>query len=481
MLLAYHFELKINNRLATILGCLTYAASKLFNIGNYERNEFQVLGFKKMPNWYEQKKRLKDSIWYKSLPSQSSQDVLSRLDEAWSSYSALRRKWLDKKDRGLLKDNDGEPNPPKYKKNREHTNVKYLNNSFKVIGKKIRFMIPKSLKKYLKEKHHVGDEFFYINLKNEFETIKQVEFSYIEKNRYKVYIIYEKEAPKQREDNKRYISIDIGAKNLLTIYDNNGSSFIIGSQSILNTNYYFSKKIAYFQSLLDKCYPNHKKGETSKRIKHLFELKKKRINLILHKATRRVIDYCLSHNITKIIVGDLSGLLSSKKDFINGNKKHHFNQTIRSICYRKIYHNLSYKSIMNGFELIKVDESYSSSCSPLSPTVSREYSSKDFRVYRGLFKVDNNVYNADSVGAFNIMRLYRQTNSLDFNMPLKGLSNPRRECIPVTDQFLDEDYINWNGKSGNVGISGRNYPSGYELELFVTQSITKILSKSIVE
>ena len=97
----------------------------------------------------------------------------------------------------------------------------------------------------------------------------------MDKNRYKVYIIYEEDIKPLKEDNKHYISIDIGTKNLLTVYDNNGSSFIVSGQSLLNINYYFSKRIAYYQSNYDKCYPHHKKGVSTNRIKHLYELKKK--------------------------------------------------------------------------------------------------------------------------------------------------------------------------------------------------------------
>ena len=96
-------------------------------------------------------------------------------------------------------------------------------------------------------------------------------------------------------------------------------------------------------------------------------------------------------------------------------------------------------------------------------------------------KCHNYIFNADSVGAYNIMRVYRQISGNKFETPLKGLSNPTREYIPVTDQFLNEDYINWNGKAGNVGISGRNYPTGYELVELINQSITKMLGNSIAE
>ena len=303
----------------------------------------------------------------------------------------------------------------------------------------------------------------------------------MDKNRYKVYIIYEEDTKPSKEDNKHYISIDIGTKNLLTVYDNNGYSFIVSGQSLLNINYYFSKRIAYYQSNYDKCYPHHKKGVSTNRIKHLYELKNKRINLILHRASRYIVNYCNNHDISKVIIGDVIGILHQKKEFNSNKDKHRYNQNIRAICFARIYEYLSYKLKQVGIELVIIDEAYSSGCSPKSLTVSKKYYDKTKRKHRGLFVDDNDIYNADAVGAYNIMRLFRQEAHYYFPIPLKGLSNPRREYIPVTDQFLNEDYINWNGKAGNVGISGRNYPDGYILEDIIHQYITQMLGYSIAE
>ena len=481
MLLTYQFELTTNDKESIILGHLCYAASKLFNVGNYERKEYKSLGFEKMPDWYDQKKRLKDNIWYKSLPSQTSQDVLARLDESWKSYFVLHQKWEHKKMCNSLKETDGEPQPPYYKKGGTHTNIKYLSNGFKVMDNMIRLSIPKALKAHLKDKYQITEEFFYIKLKKSFHIIKQIEFSYINKNKYKVSVIYEQDNKPLKSDNKHYISIDIGANNLLTVYDNKGSSFIVSGQSILNTSYYFSKTIACYQSKFDKCYPNHKKGETTKRIKHLYKTKNKRINLILHRVSKYILDYCLTHDISKVIIGDLSGMLTSKKEFVNNKEKHRYNQNIRSICFSRIYEMLSYKLKLEGIQLIKQNESYSSGVSPKALRVSKDYYNKRQRKHRGLFKDGDDIYNADAVGAFNIMRLYRQEVHTYFPIPLKGLSNPKREYIPVTDQFLNEDYQNWNGKAGNVGISGRNYPIGDELIKSINQFMTKMLGNSIAE
>ena len=356
MLLTYQFELKVNNRLGIILGHLTYAASKLFNVGNYERKEYRTLGFESLPNWYEQKKRLKDDIWYKSLPSQTSQEILAILDRSWKSYLTLHHKWEKKNKDAPFKERKDEPQPPYYKKDGHHMNISYLSNGFKITDDKIRFSIPKRLKEHLKNKYRIDDSFFYIKLKRSFKNIRQIEFSYVDKDKYKVYIIYEKDTKPLVIDNKHYISIDIGVRNLLSVYDNNGSSFIVSGSSILNTNYYFSKKIAYYQSLFDKNNPTHKKGETTKRIKQLFEKKNKRIKLILHRATKEVVDYCLFHRVSKVIIGDLSGLLDSEKDFVDNKEKHRYNQNIRAINYSKIYQLLDYKLRIEGVELIKVNE-----------------------------------------------------------------------------------------------------------------------------
>ena len=481
MLLTYQFELNVDEKTSVILGHLCYAASKLFNVGNYERKEFRSLGFEKMPDWYDQKKRLKDSFWYKSLPSQTSQDVLARLDESWKSYQVLHYKWQKKKESGHLKEKDGEPQAPYYKKDGYHMNIKYLNGQFKIIDNMIRLSIPKKLKEYLLEKYQINEPYFYIKLKRKFDVIKQIEFSYVNKNRFKVYVIYEKKQANIRKDNKHYISIDIGTMNLLTVYDNKGSSFIVSGQSLLNTNYYFSKKIAYYQSKFDKCYPSHKKGGTTNRIKRLFNLKNRRINLALHRATKMIVDYCLSNDISRVIIGDLSGLLNIKKEFVSNDEKRRYNQNIRVVCFNKIYSLLSYKLQLNGIELIKVNEAYTSSCPPDSEEVSASFANKTYRIKRGLMKCNNYIFNSDSVGAYNIMRVYRQISGKKFETPLKGLSNPTREYIPVTNQFLNEDYINWNGKAGNVGISGRNYPTGYELVKLINHSITKMLGNSIAE
>ncbi|MZT56121.1 transposase, partial [Blautia wexlerae] len=52
---------------------MCYAASKLWNVCNYERQHYKETGIEQHPDWYYQKKAHKEDLWYKQLPSQTAQ------------------------------------------------------------------------------------------------------------------------------------------------------------------------------------------------------------------------------------------------------------------------------------------------------------------------------------------------------------------------------------------------------------------------
>lgn len=413
MRLVYKFQYKPNKTNSIILSSLTYASARLFNVGNYERKEYEKLGFEKMPDWYDQKKRLKDNEWFKALPAQTSQDILQRVDEGWKSYFKLL------KTKGIK-----DPNPPFYKPKGGHFNIKYLNNSFKLIDDNtIRFMISKNQKEYLKEKYGIGNKFFYIKLEKKIENIKQVEFKYIDDNHYDINIVCEIDDVVLCNDNGRYISIDLGVCNLATIYDNKGTSFIISGNTYQNTLYYYNKRIAHYQSILIK--QTNDKHIISKRLNKMYEKKKRVISYIIHASTRKIVNYCIENDITNVIIGDITGIRE------NNDIGHMNNQKLHSLPYREFYQKLDYKLKLARINLIYQNESYTSSCPIDSPDISKEYQNKG-RIQRGLYKDKNTIYNADSVGAYNIMRLYKLRNNKEISMVLKGLSNPNKISICVT-------------------------------------------------
>ena len=73
---------------------------------------------------------------------------------------------------------------------------------------------------------------------------------------------------------------------------------------------------------------------------------------------------------------------------------------------------LGYKAAMTGMNFVVQDERYTSQTSPLKPEVNKTYAEPDKRVERGLY-VDNDMsWNADCVGAFNILRRYLKAEKL---------------------------------------------------------------------
>ena len=411
MRLVHSFIYKPNKYESLILGYLTYASARLYNVGLYDRYEYKKLGYESMPNWYEQKRNLKNDVWFKSLPSQTAQDVLQRVDEGFKSYFKLL------KTKGIEN-----PQGPNYKKKDSHYNIKYLNNSFKLIDNKIRLMIPKGLINHLIEKgFEIKNKFLFIKLNKEINTIKQIEIKYISDNEYEFKVIYEIDDVEMKKDNGRYLSIDMGINNLITAYDNKGYSFIIKGNSYQNTLYYYNKKISYYQSLEARFrnISNENLNISTKRINKLNVIKKRKIEYILHTSSKRIVDYCVENEINTVIIGDIKGIRE------NNDMGKINNQKLHSLPFDQFYDKLSYKLRMKGISLIYQKESYSSGCSPTSADVSKEYYNKSKRIKRGLYKENNTIYNSDSVGAYNIMRIYRKEKGIAITMPIKGLSNPK--------------------------------------------------------
>ena len=85
---------------------------------------------------------------------------------------------------------------------------------------------------------------------------------------------------------------------------------------------------------------------------------------------------------------------------------------------------LRYKLEMKGINFVMRPEYYSSQTSPLMPEVNEANAQKSNRVYRGLYQDGTQFWNADCVGAFNILRLYFQTNNISIKLNPFGIKNP---------------------------------------------------------
>ena len=148
MLLSHKTDIQLNTTESNIVGHMCYAASKLWNVCNYERRNFKELGMAHYPDWYDQKARLKGNMWFKSLPSQTAQEVCKLVDKSWKSFYALI------KSKGIQN-----PKPPRFKQS--GMTITYMQKAIVHVSgsKRVRLSLPKQLKEYLKHTYDICDNY----------------------------------------------------------------------------------------------------------------------------------------------------------------------------------------------------------------------------------------------------------------------------------------------------------------------------------
>ena len=102
---------------------------------------------------------------------------------------------------------------------------------------------------------------------------------------------------------------------------------------------------------------------------------------------------------------------------------------VPDLPYNRLYSMMEYKLKMYGIRFVRQEESYTSQCSPLSPEVEKRYAQPCNRKQRGLYRDRNRKYNADAVGAYNILRKYLSVSGEKKELSVTGLKTP--EIIKV--------------------------------------------------
>jgi putative transposase len=390
---------------------MCYAAYKLWNVCNYERLHYKEIGLAKYPDWYYQKKAHKDALWARQLPSQTAQEVCKQLDKSWKSFYELN------KSHGI--DN---PRPPRFK--HDGIAITYMQNAIvhETGSPIVRLTLSKHLKMYMSETYGINDKYLFLENKifKNIDNIKQIKVYPPSNGECRIIVIYETEDVVPKPDNGNYLSVDLGIHNLMTCYNSrNGETFIAG-RKYLSLCHYYNKEIGRVQSQWSN--QQYKKGvkypKSSKHINKLYAKKNNAITDYIHKITRYIVNYCINNDINTVVIGDITNIRKNK-DFGNVT-----NQKLHALPYKKIYTMLDYKLAQEGITLVKQKESYSSQTSPLSPGVDKYNADKHNRVKRGLYRDGLYSWNADCVGAYNILRLYFAKQKIDVRLDPTSIKEP---------------------------------------------------------
>lgn len=372
-----------------------------------------------------------NQVDYKSLKAQSSQQIIALL---FKNYKAFYNAMADYSKNPSKY--HGRPKMPKYK-DKNGLNVLIFTNQNSSISKDGYLRLSKDFK-----------------LKSVKTTIQNKNFRQVrivpKLDYFKIEIVYEKiegeyvQYAKLINKRTNNAAIDIGVDNLATVTSDNKDSIplIVNGRSLKSVNQFYNKALAK----LNETYSRHD-VHTGKKLKTLNRKREFVINDFMHKASRRIVDYCILNDIGRLYVGHNSGW----KQNCNMSKQN--NQNFIQIPFNKLIQMLRYKCEEVGIEVELINEAYTSKCSSLDNEVvgkHDEYCGK--RQKRGLFRSSRGkLLNADVNGSLNILRCGLKN---DFDISNK-VFNPR--CLKNMNELCDIAYFDW--QSANRGYVFQPYNS----------------------
>ncbi|MHB1418043.1 MAG: RNA-guided endonuclease InsQ/TnpB family protein [Bacillota bacterium] len=367
---------------ALLLGLLGYSATKMWNVANHERKAvWQEIG--KIPRFQDQCKTLKTNRWYKLLPSQTSQEVLAELDDSYRSWYSHR------------KNEDKGARPPGFRKKHTLSTLTFKQNAFDMReGCKVVLHLPKTYERTRLELD------FHLPLKTKLGKVQQVKLSYEHKSGDWYLLIYHK-VKVEYLPMQNIMALDLGVINIVAGYISNGRSFVIPGGELLALDRYFHKM---------KAKTNDTKSRNCRDLNRKWGRQRKHY---LHVLTKNIVDNAVANSVSHILVGELKGIRGDKDWGRKGNQKLH------AWPYSKIVQMITYKAALRGIVVVLVSERYTSTTCPVCGQ-----RVKFARVERGLFVHCGKAFNADVVGAFNILQRYLQDNGLPLLEVVGTLARP---------------------------------------------------------
>ena len=319
---------------------------------------------------------------YRAMPTaQCAQQILRLLEKNWKSFFESIKDWNSHPEKYL-----GRPKLPKYL----DKNGKYLliltNQNCRI--KEGRVCFPKVFEGFSIKARFPA--------KNNFVSFQQVRLI-PHRNRIVAELVYTVKEEEQREQNGRYVGIDIGVNNLAAVCSNTGlPAFAINGRPLKSINQYYNKKASHYRAVSKRM---NRKDFTA-RLTRLTEKRNAKTEDYMHKASRYIVDYCASNSIHTIVIG--KNREWKQESPLSKKQNQHFVQ----IPFARLIEMITYKATEKGITVILTEESYTSGTSFIDQEEPvKENYNKSRRIHRGLFMSNNGTgINADLNGAYQILK-----------------------------------------------------------------------------
>ncbi|CAI1493401.1 transposase [Thermococcus nautili] len=185
--------------------------------------------------------------------------------------------------------------------------------------------------------------------------------------------------------------IDLGVNNLMAVYVENGESFLVNGRPLKSIDFYWRKRIADYQSKLNKS-----GVKTSRKLKRMHEKAKLQAKHYINTAVRQTVRKLYELGVSKIVIGYPKGIARNSD---RGKKQNFLLSRVWRFNY--VIKRLTEVAEEYGVQVELVDEAFTSKTCPVC---GRPH--EGARFVRGLYlcPATGLVFNADLVGAFNILR-----------------------------------------------------------------------------
>jgi len=363
------------------LKALCSLSSKLWNEVTYARR-MQFFGKQKVDlkttykEFQEKYKKLIGIV--------TAQQVLNKNNQAWSSFF---RELKEKKD-GVLPSFIKKVNLPGYKKKGKTRElwVVLRNDQYEIMKNKI-------IIKWLGAIGRIEVEYSgLVHLKGKQGTL-EIHYDSDNKTWYAhiTYTVTEKEVrevwrkvPQTPKGNLR-AGIDLGVNNLMAVHMEDGSSALVNGRPLKSIVHYVREKVSEYQSKVNK-----QGVKTTHKLRLTHERGRRQAKSYMDTQVRRVIEWLYEKRVSTVYVGYPKYIAQQKGNFNVSNVW----------SYGYVIERLTEVAEEYGMKVEEVDEAYTSSTCPIHGD------SCGKRIVRGLFKCFklNKAFNADVVGAFNILR-----------------------------------------------------------------------------